>query len=231
MNAPFYSVLTYATRFGHYPLTRRTSPEAWERTEQGCAALEAELKAHGVWEDKELFVNDEYETDGPVTGPKAGWGETISSTFLGGASFLVSRLTGHTAEPTLPTTAPAGPASRSPVAPAPHAEQQPTSPTGLWDQASIAARGIGEAAVQVGGALGQQAQRAVEGLREQAPAPVSKDSPAASANSGAALSPVTSPTTSATTAALDAPAAPSAPAAQEEREAAKADTATDEAKK
>lgn len=180
-----------------------------------------------MWEDKELFVDDEYETDGPVTGPKVGWGESISSAVLGGASFLVSRLTGRAApEPSLPTTAPA---THIPTAPAAQHGEQPSDFKSMaadsWNQASIAARGIGEAAVAVGGALGQQARSAVDGLREQAPAPPNKDSPAPPAKNGASLDPVDAPTTSATTAALDAPAAGGAPAAKEETATAKAEAA------
>lgn len=153
-----------------------------------------------------LFVDDEYETDGPVTGPKPTWGESISSTFLGGASFLVSRITGRAPEPTLPTTAPA---SHAPVAPATRGDSQPadfkTMATDSLTQASIAARGLGEAAVQVGSALGQQAQKAVEGFREShaAPSPVAKDSPALPAKDAA--SPVGAPSGSAATSPVDAP--------------------------
>jgi hypothetical protein len=203
------------------------SPEAWERTEEGCRALEAELKAHNAWEDKVLFVDDEYETDGPITGPKSGWGESLASSVMGGASWLVGRLTGAQApEPTLPTSAPQAPGTR---APAPlHPEEQPAdfkaAAAESWTQAGIAARGIGQAAVQVGGAIGEQARAAVGTLREQAPAPVAKDGPAPPAKDGAVVSPVTSPTTSATTAALDAPSAPSAPAVKEEVAVAKAST-------
>lgn len=193
--------------------------------------LEAELKAHDAWEDKELFVDDEYETDGPMTGPKSGWGETIASSVVGGASWLVGRLTGGSApEPTLPTSVPQAPGTHAP-APAQHGEEQPadfkTMAADSWTQAGIAARGIGEAAVQVGGAIGQQARSAVGGLREQAPAPVDKDGLAPSAMDGATVAPATSPSTSATTAALDAPSAPSAPAVKEEVAAVKASTDAD----
>lgn len=180
-------------------LTRRSkSPEAWESTEEACKVLQAELKAHNQWEDKVLFVDDEYETGGPVTGPKVGWGETIASSLWGFGSAVSSRITGGP-EPTLPTTAPAAAGS-------------PSSPVGSqygqgnfrsfaadsWNQATIAAKGFGEAAVAVGGAIGQQAKHAVEGL--QAP-PVP---PKAEGAEGAAAPPAPP---------KDAAAAASAPAA------------------
>ncbi|BEJ12044.1 hypothetical protein CspHIS471_0205040 [Cutaneotrichosporon sp. HIS471] len=188
-----------------------SSPEAWERVEEGCRALEAELKAHNAWEDKELFVDDEYETDGPITGPKAGWGETIASSVMGGASWLVGRLTGAVApEQTLPTSAPQAPGAHAHVPVQPHhVEEQPadfkTIAADSWTQAGIAARGISEAAVQVGGAIGQQARTAVGGMREQ---------PAGPENVGA--SHVTSPTNSTAAAVLNAPSAPTGPIGEED---------------
>lgn len=175
-----------------------TSPEAWEKVEDGCHALEAELKAHNAWEEKELFVDDEYETDGPVTGPKVGWGETIASSVMGTASWLVGRLTGATApESTLPTTAPKEPGMQVPA----QAQNMEEQSADFKTQASIAARGIGEAAVQVGGAIGQQARTAVGSMRDQ---------PAAATTESAGTLHVT-PAASATAAVLNAPSAPTGP--------------------
>ncbi|WOO80184.1 uncharacterized protein LOC62_03G003695 [Vanrija pseudolonga] len=179
------------------------SPEAWESTEEACKVLQAELKAHNQWEDKVLFVDDEYETGGPITGPKSGWGETIASSLWGFGSAISSRITGGP-EPTLPTTAPA------PIA-------SPSSPVGSqygqgnfrsfaadsWNQATIAAKGFGEAAVAVGGAIGQQAKHAVEGL--QAPPVPPKAEGAEGATGAAGVAPPAPP--------KDAAAAASAPAA------------------
>lgn len=199
------------------------SPEAWESTNKACAALEAELKAHGVWESKTLFVDDEYETGGIVTGPKAGWGESIASAVLGGANSLVGKLTGRTApEPTLPTTQPVG--------------NRQEAPQDLWNQASIAAKGVGSAAYAVGSTLGQQALHKVEEYNPKAPPVPHKDAPAPPAKEGeipatapplpAKESAAVEPTTvggSATAAALDAPAAPSAAHVLENEAEAKAE--------
>lgn len=180
-----------------------TSPEAWERTNAACAALEAELKAHGVWESKTLFVDDEYETDGVVTGPKVGWGESIASAVLGGASSLVGKLTGKHEEPALPTAQPVGY----------HQPQDFRSmATESLKQATIAAKGVGSAAYAVGSTLGQQAKSTIEGYT--APAVPDKDAPPPPAKES---------TTSATAGALDAPAATSAPAVLEDKVATKAE--------
>jgi hypothetical protein len=51
------------------------------------------LRAYKLWDDKILFVNDEYETTGE---PVKGWGETVASTLAGGASFLAGKIAGFT---------------------------------------------------------------------------------------------------------------------------------------
>ncbi|TXT07385.1 hypothetical protein VHUM_03105 [Vanrija humicola] len=144
------------------------SPEAWEATEEACKILQSELKAHNQWEDKVLFVDDEYETGGPVTGPKPGWGESIANSIWGFGAAISSKITGAP-EPSLPTTAPAGTST------APHGQGDFRSfATDSWNQATIAAKGFGDAAVAVGGAIGNQAKHAVEGLHH-APPPPAKD--------------------------------------------------------
>ena len=66
----------------------------WEATEALCAKFEAELKAHGVWDTKVLFVDDEYEkTAGEA---QKGWGETIAGAVMGAGQMLAGRLSQYT---------------------------------------------------------------------------------------------------------------------------------------
>ncbi|ORY25173.1 senescence-associated protein-domain-containing protein [Naematelia encephala] len=65
----------------------------WEATQALCAKFEATLKEHGVWEEKTLFVDDEYETAGQSDKT---WGETIASTVTGLGHALAERLGGYT---------------------------------------------------------------------------------------------------------------------------------------
>lgn len=174
-----------------------TNPDDWEDTERKCAALEAELRARNLWEDTELFVDDENETGGPQVGPKKGWGESIAGAIMGGASSLVSKLTGRSnSQEVLPTSRgqydggyPPSPSVETPD------ESKPQHFKALaehsWAQATIAARGIGEAAAAVGGAVGQSAKNAYDGIKDgvserddlpelpakDAPKPPAKDAP------------------------------------------------------
>lgn len=67
--------------------------EQWDATEAQAKQLESLLRAYKLWDDKILFVNDEYETSGE---PVKGWGETVASTLAGGASFLAGKIAGFT---------------------------------------------------------------------------------------------------------------------------------------
>lgn len=58
-----------------------------------CKQLEAHLRSHALWDEKELFVNDEYETAGT---PVKGWGETVAATVLGGATSLATKISAFT---------------------------------------------------------------------------------------------------------------------------------------
>lgn len=122
-----------------------------------------------------LFVDDEYETGGPITGPKVGWGESIASNVLWAGNALASRLTGRAAaEPVLPTSAPAtysytatlaSPNTQAPAAaPASPTDEFKALASNSWHQATIAAQGLGAAAVAVGGALGEQARHTIDSL-------------------------------------------------------------------
>jgi hypothetical protein len=42
-----------------------------------------------VWDEKTLFVNDEFEASGE---PVKGWGETVAGTLLGGAAALAGKI-------------------------------------------------------------------------------------------------------------------------------------------
>lgn len=156
-----------------------SNPDAWEDTERKCSALEAELRARDLWEDTELFVNDENETGGPQVAPKKGWGESIAGALFGGASALAAKLTGRSnSEEVLPTargqydgTYPPSPSVETPpAATTPEGEKKPQHFKALaehsWAQATIAARGIGEAAAAVGGAVGQTAKNAFDGIKD-----------------------------------------------------------------
>jgi hypothetical protein len=73
-----------------------TSQGEWEATEALCRKFEEDLKSHGVWDEKILFVNDEYETGGLDTSGPKGWGESIAGAALGAAQALAGRLQGYT---------------------------------------------------------------------------------------------------------------------------------------
>lgn len=148
-----------------------------------------------MWEDTELFVDDEDETGGPQVGPKKGWGESIAGAIFGGASSLVSKITGRSkSQEVLPTSRgaydggyPPSPSVETP--PAGEEQQKPQHFKALaehsWAQATIAARGIGEAAAAVGGAVGQTAKNAYDGIkdgvseRDEIPDLPAKDAPKA----------------------------------------------------
>lgn len=69
------------------------SQAEWDATEASAKQFESLLRAYKLWDEKILFVNDEYETTGE---PVKGWGETVASTLAGGASFLASKIAGFT---------------------------------------------------------------------------------------------------------------------------------------
>jgi hypothetical protein len=66
----------------------------WEATEALCRKFEELLKEHNVYDEKILFVNDEYEK--PAGQLQKGWGETIAESVVGAGAALASRLTGYT---------------------------------------------------------------------------------------------------------------------------------------
>ena len=70
-----------------------TSQGEWEATEALCAKLEAALKEHKVWDERVLFVNDEYESEGQT---QKGWGETVASAVMGAGQAAAERLTAYT---------------------------------------------------------------------------------------------------------------------------------------
>ncbi|OXG36977.1 hypothetical protein C360_02101 [Cryptococcus neoformans Bt15] len=70
-----------------------TSPEQWEATEAALRSFEAHLRMHNVWDERTLFVDDEWETGGE---PKAGWGESFAQTIIGAGHALASRIHEYT---------------------------------------------------------------------------------------------------------------------------------------
>ncbi|ORX33593.1 hypothetical protein BD324DRAFT_643887 [Kockovaella imperatae] len=65
----------------------------WEATEALCAKFEDALKTKKVWDERVLFVNDEYEMAGKT---QKGWGETIASAVIGASKTATERLTAYT---------------------------------------------------------------------------------------------------------------------------------------
>lgn len=178
-----------------YTTNRSRNQDEWETIESACTALQSELKVRGLWEDKMLFVDDEYETGKVDTAPKVGWGETIASNFM----WAASKIMGREPEPTLPTSVPvSSPGVHSTLGPAPPPKSQsPPAPQAVpaqraepenfralashsWKQAGIAAQGIGAAAAAVGGAIGHQVRDAVDNLGTSPTVPT-KDEPSSSA--------------------------------------------------
>lgn len=64
----------------------------WEVTEELVKKFEAALKTHGVWDERVLFVNDEWET----SGPRKGWGETLAANMIWAGDALAQRLGART---------------------------------------------------------------------------------------------------------------------------------------
>ncbi|KAL7418909.1 hypothetical protein Q5752_006593 [Cryptotrichosporon argae] len=139
----------------------------WEATEALCAKLEHLLRVEGVWEDKVLFVDDEYETGGPRTQHK-GWGEAIAGAVLGAGHALADRLTGYT-DKHIEHTDPVQPAPPSEgVASAARRASEATSTVASYATAGAAAIGntIHDAGKAVGSALPDAIARPAEPVPE-----------------------------------------------------------------
>ncbi|WVQ80422.1 hypothetical protein IAT38_002527 [Cryptococcus sp. DSM 104549] len=65
----------------------------WEATEALALKFEELLKENKLWDEKQLFVNDEYETGGEA--PK-GWGEAFAGTVVSAGHSLANRLSAYT---------------------------------------------------------------------------------------------------------------------------------------
>ncbi|KAK1926229.1 senescence-associated protein-domain-containing protein [Papiliotrema laurentii] len=128
------------------------SPGEWEATEALAARFEAALKEHKVWDEKVLFVNDEYEATPGA--PAKGWGEIVAGGVIGAGSALASRLSAftdkhiHTTHPTHPTPPSDQVISNAAVANARTA--------GIAEQAEQAAQRFGEAIHEGGQKVGAQ---------------------------------------------------------------------------
>lgn len=70
-----------------------TSQGEWEATEALCHSFEALLKEHKTWDEKTLFVNDEWEQTPQTT---KGWGEIIAGGVINAGNALATRLSAYT---------------------------------------------------------------------------------------------------------------------------------------
>ncbi|GFZ50676.1 hypothetical protein JCM24511_08434 [Saitozyma sp. JCM 24511] len=127
-----------------------TNQGEWEATESLCAKFEEALKSHHVWDEKILYVNDEFDTAGT---PVKGWGETVAATLLGGATALADRIT-HFTEAHIPgkTTEP----KQVPPETAAQVAALRNQSAVLSDRADQAAVQIGSKVHEGGQALGSQ---------------------------------------------------------------------------
>jgi hypothetical protein len=66
----------------------------WEQTELLAKKFEEALKANGVWDERALFVDDEWETT--TTGPKKGWGEALASNLTWAGDAVAQKLGART---------------------------------------------------------------------------------------------------------------------------------------
>lgn len=71
------------------------SQDEWEATEASLKSFEAHLQTHNVWDERTLFVDDEWETGGE-TAAKPGWGETFAQTIVGAGHSLANRIHEYT---------------------------------------------------------------------------------------------------------------------------------------
>ena len=69
-----------------------TNQTEWEQTEALAKKFEEALKAHGVWDERVLFVDDEWETPGP----SKGWGEALASNLTWAGDALAQKLGART---------------------------------------------------------------------------------------------------------------------------------------
>jgi len=71
-----------------------TNQIEWEQTELLAKKFEDALKANGVWDERALFVDDEWETT--TTGPKKGWGEALASNLTWAGDAVAQKLGART---------------------------------------------------------------------------------------------------------------------------------------
>ncbi|KAL0243970.1 hypothetical protein I308_105233 [Cryptococcus tetragattii IND107] len=71
------------------------SQDEWEATEASLKSFEEYLQTHNVWDERTLFVDDEWETGGETTA-KPGWGETFAQTIIGAGHSLANRIHEYT---------------------------------------------------------------------------------------------------------------------------------------
>jgi hypothetical protein len=81
---------------GRSGLIDSSNQNEWEQTEALAKKFEDALKANGVWDERVLFVDDEWETT--TTGPKKGWGEALASNIMWAGDALAQKLGARTDE-------------------------------------------------------------------------------------------------------------------------------------
>ena len=138
-------------------LIRSKNQDEWDAQEGLMSIFEKSLKEHNLYDQKVLFVDDEFERP-PNAAPTQGWGETVAGSITAASHSLAKRLNAFTDSRTQKPGATAPPTaadevSTSQTAPKPDAE-------GTWAQLNVAAKGLASAAGTFAGSLSTNAQKA-----------------------------------------------------------------------
>jgi hypothetical protein len=112
-----------------------------------------------VWDERALFVDDEWETT--TTGPKKGWGEALASNLTWAGDAVAQKLGARKAQQSAHYLPESIQRLADPVPEQDKGELRKLAETG-WTQATFAAKGLVGAATTIAGAVSQNAHRAVE---------------------------------------------------------------------
>ncbi|KAK4683455.1 hypothetical protein P7C73_g6808, partial [Tremellales sp. Uapishka_1] len=133
------------------------NPGEWEATEALCHSFETALQAQGVWSEKTLFVDDEFETASPAlhtSGSTKGWGESIAGVVAGASSAIAERISSYT-DRHIATTDPTHPAPPSDAVAA-NAKSASSATHTISEYAASTASAIGSTIHSAGKAIGDQ---------------------------------------------------------------------------